>query len=372
MKKAIVSVINDLVTDQRVHRSCNTLHEMGLEVVLIGRKKRKSLLLAPRAYKTKRMKLFFEKGPFFYAEFNIRLFFYLLFHKADVLLSNDLDTLLPNFITHKLKRIPIVFDSHEYFTGTPELINRPLVKKTWKNIECFILPKLSEMITVNAAIAKLFEQEYGIKVWVVRNIPMNHPVLHPESRIKLGLPKNQKIILIQGSGLNIDRGIEELVEAISFIDNAILLIIGDGDVIPLIKQKVSTQQLQTKIIFIPKQPFERLQQYTRHADLGVSFDKDTNINYRFSLPNKIFDYIHAGVPILASPLVEVKNIIDQYQVGECTENHDPKHIADRINSMLKNEAQLKNYKTNTLKASKELNWEIEKTQLIRIFDKYAG
>jgi len=372
MKKIIVSVINDLVTDQRVHRSCVTLHEMGFEVVLIGRQKSNSLKLEPRDYTTHRMRLLFEKGPLFYAEYNLRLFFLLLFHSAGMLLSNDLDTLLPNFIIHKLKRIPIVFDSHEYFTETPELANRKTVKRIWKSIERYILPKLKDVITVNSSIAQLLEKEYGIKVVVVRNIPMNPKTTIHLSKKELGLPENQKIILIQGSGLNIDRGIEELTEAMVFVDEAMLIIIGDGDVIPPIKQKVNTLNLEEKIKFIPKQSFEKLQQYTKHADLGISIDKDTNLNYRFSLPNKIFDYIHAGIPVLCSPLIEIKNIVEKYEIGECIENHDPKHIADRINAMLKDVAQLKKYKGNTLKASKELNWENEKSQLIRIFDKYAG
>lgn len=371
MKRIIVSVINDLVTDQRVHRSCLTLHQMGFTVLLIGRQKKKSLRLTQRDYKTHRMKLLFEKGPLFYVEYNLRLFFILLFHSADLLLSNDLDTLLPNFIIHKLKRIPLVFDSHEYFTETPELANRKIVKRIWKSIERFILPKLKEMITVNSSIAQLFEKEYGIKVAVVRNIPMNHKISVHLSKKELGLPENRKIIIIQGSGLNIDRGIEELVEAMSFVENAILLIIGDGDVIPRVKQKVQLLSLEKKVIFIPKQSFEKLQAYTKHADLGMSIDKDTNLNYRYSLPNKIFDYIHAGIPVLCSPLVEIKNIVEKYEIGECIESHDPKHIAKNIDSILNDVVQLKKYKTNTLKASKELNWDHEKSQLIRIFEKYV-
>jgi glycosyltransferase involved in cell wall biosynthesis len=344
---------------------------MGFEVLLIGRKKQDSLILNTRDYKTRRMNLLFEKGPLFYAEYNIRLYFYLLFHSADILFANDLDTLLPNFIIHKIKRIPIVFDSHEYFTETPELINRPVVRKVWKSIERFILPKLPEMITVNSSIAKLFESEYGIKVSVIKNIPLKNETIINLTKKELGLPENQKLILIQGSGLNVDRGLEELCEAMAFIQQAKLIIIGDGDVIPLIKQKALNLQLNDKIIFIPKQTFQYLHQYTKHADLGLSIDKDTNLNYHFSLPNKIFDYIHAGVPILCSPMVEVKNIVEKYKVGECIENHNPKHIAERVNSILKNEKKLKHFKENTIWASKELNWENEKLGLINILQKHV-
>ncbi len=371
MKRVIVSVINDLVTDQRVHRTCTTLHEMGFDVLLIGRKKRDSLTLISRVYKTRRMNLLFEKGPLFYAEFNFRIYVYLLFHSADLLFSNDLDTLLPNFIIHKVKRIPIIYDSHEYFTGTPELTNRPVIKKVWKSIERYILPKLPEMITVNTSIAQLFEKEYGIKVSIVRNIPMRNEITINLTKNDLGLPENRKLILIQGSGLNIDRGLEELCEAMTFVQQAMLIIVGDGDVIPLIKQKAKNLQLNDKIKFIPKQTPEYLQQYTKHADLGLSIDKDTNLNYRYSLPNKIFDYIHAGIPVLCSPLVEVKNIVEKYKIGECIDNHNPVDIAERINTMLKNKAKLKQYKGNTELASKELNWNNEKLNLINILQKHV-
>ena len=132
MKRVIVSVINDLSTDQRVHKVCTTLFKLGYDVTLVGRRQRKSLPLEKRDYKTKRMFLLFEKGPLFYLEFQRRLFRYLLFHKADVLVANDLDTLLPNYLISKLKGSNLVYDSHELFCEVPELQSNPTKKKLWK------------------------------------------------------------------------------------------------------------------------------------------------------------------------------------------------------------------------------------------------
>ncbi|MBN8695922.1 MAG: glycosyltransferase [Bacteroidetes bacterium] len=369
MKKAIVSVINDLSTDQRVHKVCTSLQAMGYDVTLVGRKQRKSLPLQERAYKTKRMFLLFENGPLFYLEYQKRLFWYLIFHKADVLVSNDLDTLLPNFLVSKLKGGELVYDSHEIFCEVPELQNNPTKKNIWKSLERWIFPKLKHVFTVNDSIAKIYSEEYKVPVQVIRNIPplVNQLKLKPTTKQELGIPQNKKIIVLQGAGINIDRGAEEAVEAMQYVNDAVLMIVGSGDVITLLHQMVEKLNLSDKAIFVGKVPFEKLLQYTHHADLGLTLDKDTNINYRYSLPNKLFDYIHAGVPVLASGLVEIKNIIDQYKVGDCIQSHDPKHIADKINSILNNENQLQDWKKNCKIAAENLNWEKEEKLLTQVY-----
>jgi len=327
--------------------------------------------LPDRSYRMKRMNLLFEKGPLFYAEFNFRLFLFLLFHKMDLLFSNDLDTLMPNFLISKLKSKPLVYDSHEYFTETPELVNRKFVQGTWKKIEAWIFPKLKDVITVNDSIANLFEKDYGIDVAVVRNIPPNRLPDENVTKPKIAVPLDKPIIVLQGSGINIQRGAEELVEAMQFVEVAHLLIIGGGDVIKDLKKMAKDLKLDQKITFLPKMPFEELSFYTKQASLGLTLDKDTNINYRFSLPNKLFDYIHAGVPVLASPLFEIKKIIDDYRVGETILNHEPTQIAQHITTIINNKEKLAEYKSNCKIAAKKLNWDIEKQTLINILKKYA-
>lgn len=372
VKKAIVSVINDLSTDQRVHKVCTTLEKLGFDVTLVGRKQRKSLPLANRSYKTKRMFLLFEKGPLFYAEYQVRLYLYLLFHKADVLVSNDLDTLWPNYKISKLKSANLVYDSHELFCEVPELQNNPKKKNIWKNIERKIFPKLKYVFTVNDSIAKMYSEEYKVDVKVVRNIPLlsGQKTIENSSKEQLGIPSDKKIIVLQGAGINIDRGAEEAVEAMQYVDNALLLIIGSGDVMDVLKQLVEKLKLTDKVKFIGKVPFQKLVQYTRCADLGLTLDKDTNINYKYSLPNKLFDYIHAGVPVLSSGLVEIKKIIDEYAIGDCITSHEPKHIADKITAILSDENKLQVWKKNTKIASEKLNWEIEEKGLIEVHSKF--
>lgn len=328
-----------------------------------------SLEITKRPYQTHRMQLIFEKGPFFYAEYNIRLFFYLLFHSADLHFSNDLDTILPNFVISKITGSKLIFDSHEYFTETPELTHRPVVQKVWKVIESYCVPRINSLITVNESIANLFKKKYDKEFKVIRNIPKRVESLKFKTKAELGLPEDRKIILLQGAGINIDRGTEELIEAMQFVDkNHLLLIIGSGDVIDILKERSIELQLYDQIRFIPKQALEDLYQYTRHADLGLSIDKDTNINYRFSLPNKIFDYIHAEVPILSTRLVEIERIIVTYKIGDFIESHQIKHLAEKLNYMLSDDYLLRKWKANTQRAKEVLNWEKEELLLIDLID----
>lgn len=364
-------MINDLVSDQRVDKTCRVLTELGFKVLLVGRVRKNSPPLPDRNYQMHRMRLFFDKGPFFYAEYNIRLLFFLLSRKCQLLVANDLDTLLPNYIIHRLKKAQLVYDSHELFTETPEVIHRKFVRNVWLRIERSIFPRLNDALTVSDSIAGIFTERYGIPVTVVRNIPPSRNFTKRLSRSDLGLPENKKILVMQGSGINIQRGAEELIESMQYLDGHYLLIIGGGDVMEQLKALASSLNLADRIQFIPRLPVDQLYQYTMNADLGISIDKDTNLNYRYSLPNKLFDYIHAGVPVLTSSLVEVKKIVDQYDIGITLDDHAPEHIAGKVKIALSDEKQIDKWKENLKFATSELNWTKEKLKLEAIFVKYA-
>lgn len=361
--KIIVSVTNDLVTDNRVHKVCTSLIKFGFQVLLIGRTHHKSLPLAPRKYATKRFRLIFQKGPAFYAEYNFRLFVFLLFTRFDVVLANDLDSLAANFLTARFKQKPLVYDSHEYFTEVPELIRRPKIKRIWEKLEKSMLPKIKHAYTVCDSIAQIYNQKYKVNFKVVRNIPQAESlylgnVEKPES--------DKKTILYQGA-VNIGRGLEQAILAMKFIENAKLVIVGDGDIKPDLEALVKYEKLHEKVEFLGRLSIEQLKNVTPTANLGISIEEDLGLNYRFALPNKLFDYIHAGIPLLVSNLPEMKTIVEKYKIGEITSTLNPPELAEKLKTALFDIQQRKTWKINLKKAARELSWENEEKVLKKIY-----
>lgn len=366
--KVVLSVTNDLYTDPRVDKVCNFLTRNGFDVTLVGRRYGDSATLAPRAYKTHRLRLLFRKGAFFYAEYNIRLFFFLLFHHFDLFVANDLDTLLPNFLICKQKRKRLVYDSHEYFCGELSIADRPFVKRVWKSIERFCFPKLKDVITVSQSIVDQYEQEYGIRPHLVRNIPPKATPPVTETRVSLQLPEDKTIIILQGNGINEGRGGEELVEAMPFVDEkAVFLIVGSGTVIPQLKERVKDLQLEHRVRFVSRVTPEMLYNYTYLSDIGIALDRDLSMNLRFSLPNKLFEYIKAGTPVVVSNLIERARIVGQYRVGLIVEDFQADNIAEKINKLVNDKQLYNDLKANCKIAAEDLCWENEEKVLEEIY-----
>ncbi len=364
-KKIIVSVTSDLVSDNRVHKVCTTLHNMGFDVLLVGRKLPASLPVENRQYSVKRFNLPFRKGLQFYAAYNIRLYLFLLFSKFDFLLSNDLDTLPANFIAAKVKNKPLVYDSHEYFTEVPELINRPQVKKVWEWLEKKMVPNIKTAFTVCNSIARIYEKKYGTPFKVVRNIPVAAEFpSKPEKSENV-----EKIILYQGA-VNIGRGLEQAILAMHFVENAKLIIAGNGDILTKLQQLVINEKLRNKVEFTGRLSIEELAKLTPQADLGLSIEEDLGLNYRFALPNKLFDYIQAQVPVLITNLPEMAAIVNQYQIGEITGSIEPRLLAEKITDALNNQEKRKVWKANLPLAAKELTWENEEEVIREIFEQF--
>jgi glycosyltransferase involved in cell wall biosynthesis len=288
--------------------------------------------------------------------FNLQLFLYLLFQRADILWASDLDTLLPNYIISQLKKIKLIYDSHEYFT---ESVHKKSSKKLWEKLESYLFPRLKNVITVNESIKKVYEEKFRVPITVIRNVP--HQFKTNETDKNIVLPKDKKILIMQGMGLNENRGAEEAIEMMQLLpEDFMLYFIGSGTILNNLKEMVIELRLESKVIFVNPLPYEQMMEYTRQSFLGLIFEKiEVSDEHRFSLPNKFFDYLHAGIPVLSSKAPEIKKIIEKYDVGDFICSFDPKEIAEKIISISKDEITYQMWKLNTVKASSKLNWKNE-------------
>lgn len=268
----------------------------------------------------------------------------------------------------KLFSKKLVYDSHELYTEVGELIHRPRIQKVWLSIEKFIFPKLKNVYTVNKSIADFYQKKYDVDINIVRNIA---PKLQNKS-VDLAFSKKIKgdknLLILQGSGINLDRGAEEAIQMMQYLENIVLFIIGGGDVFSELKILVKSLGLEEKVFIKDKMPYNELMEYTKIADLGLSLDKPTNLNYEFSLPNKVFDYIQAETPLLVSNRIEVAHLILENNIGWVIDDVEPKKLAEKVKQIFSDNNEYKIKKRYLKEASEKYYWGKESENLKKIFN----
>jgi glycosyltransferase involved in cell wall biosynthesis len=357
LKRIYFTVTNDLTFDQRMHRICNSLSGAGYEICLVGRKLNSSLPLEKKPFRQIRIRNFFNKGFIFYAEYNIRLFFLLLFHRMDVICSIDLDTILPGLIVSKLRNIIRVYDAHEYFTEMKEVRTRKNIKKMWTWIEKVSVPRYESGYTVSQGLANAFREKYNRNYKVIRNFPLMR-ILDPSV-------KKERFILYHGA-VNEGRGFEYLIPAIKKTMEK-LVICGDGNfmnqLVTLIQKNDMQQQVELKGMVMPDELFLLAQR----ASLGVGLAEKDGINQYYSLANKFTDYIHAGLPQVAMDYPEYHSLNEQFEVAILINDLSTEGIATTISAVMNNQELLERLHVNCLEARKVFNWQSEERILIQFY-----
>jgi glycosyltransferase involved in cell wall biosynthesis len=360
--RATIAVISDLSTDMRVQKQALLLTEMGYAVTLIGRHTGNSPSLFLPRVRIRRLSVIVRRGPLMYILFNLSLFLRLLVRRTDLYVANDLDTLIPCYYVSRLFGKPLVYDAHEYFTGQYGLEERKFKYSVWKKAERVIVPKIRHMITVSNSIAQLYAKEYGVEPVVIMNAAPSTEELIPYNRNNLRVGEEDLLVVYQGSGINPGRGVMELINAMTMLERIRLIIIGSGDMIEEVKHAVSYKGLGSNVIFLPRMKWEEMMQFTMCCDAGLSLDPDNCINQLFSLPNKLFDYIAAGIPAVVSPLPEVSAVVERYACGLILSHVTPYTIAGALERLRDDRDLLSELKKKAREASKVINWENERVK----------
>ena len=344
-----------------MQRICNTLAINGYNVLLTGRKLKHSIPLKKENYRQKRISCLFNKSFLFYIEYNVRLLFFLLFAKADIICAIDLDTILPCLLASAIKNKIRVYDAHELFAEQKEIITRPFVHKVWITLERFAVPKFKNGYTVNSFIKDELHERYGVNYEIVRNLPLQSD----SSPIKNINP--QPYIIYQGA-VNQGRSFETLIPAMKYVD-AQLVICGNGNFYDQVKGLIAANNVSDKVILKGLIQPNELRDIAAGATLGVTLFEATGLNQYQSLANRFFDYIMAGIPQVCVNYPEYKKVNDVYNIGVMIDDTSEASIATAINLLLNDSIVYEKLRYNTLKARAELNWQAEQKHLLEFYKK---
>ena len=281
--------------------------------------------------------------------------------KPEVIYAVDLDTMLAAKIYSVLRRLPLVYDSHEYFTEVPELSGRPLKKAIWTAVGKLAINENTQCITVNHSLAQLLEEKYGVPFTVIRNIPPQVEEIH----FDLDPTKDKKIIVYLGA-VNEGRGIELFCQAAheGYLDDYDLWIIGNGDLLP---QLLNQYKKQKNIVFYDWVAPDQLSALLSKCWIGLNLLDAVSQSYYYSLTNKYFDYCHHGLPALHMDYPEYRQLQELYHTSYLVPSYDLKALLTGIQHF-EDPAEYKKSKLACKEASLDLNWENESQKLNEISD----
>jgi glycosyltransferase involved in cell wall biosynthesis len=286
----------------------------------------------------------------------------------DIYHSNDLNTLAQGWFCAKwrFRHKKLIYDSHEVQTSRTGYSN-PIYRK----MENFLIKKIDEMLVENDTRAKYNEDLYGFYPHVVHNYPFKQ-LSQSDEKVNLheilNIPRNEKILLYQG-GIQTGRGLDKLIKAVPMFKEGVLVLIGDGKIKKDLQEMVKEMNLEEKVKFHPKVPLEDLPNFTRNGYIGFQVLNNVCFNHYSASSNKLFEYMMAGVPVVACDFPEIKKVVDKEQTGITVDSHNPTKIAEGVNKLLSNPTLREIYSKNSFAARNRYNWEEEKQELLNVYSK---
>lgn len=367
--RVLFLVMNDVANDHRVVKEAETLLAAGHEVHAVGvaraglpaRETFRGIAVRrvrARPWPTRKAR---------FAEYAARAAAASLRIRPHAIHANDLDTLLPGWAAARLCGARLVYDSHELYLESEHLLGRPRETRIWEAIERRLAPRADAALTVCASIARELESRYGIaRVHVVRNLPRRDRGTEVRE-LAPGRSPGEPLLLHQGF-LQKGRGLETMVEALRFYPEARLVLLGEGPEEAALRERARVAGVLERVVFRPPVPLADLLAHTRAADLGLVLYEGRSLNYKYALPNKLFEYIMAGVPVLASDLPEMRAVVAPRGVGRLLADARPEAIARAARGMLEDREALAAMRARCREAAEDLCWEREEKTLLEIYD----
>ncbi|NNE15515.1 MAG: glycosyltransferase [Saprospiraceae bacterium] len=306
----------------------------------------------------RKIKTFFKRGILFYLEFNIRLFISLLRSSSDGISAADIDTLPAAYLASKIKRKTLFFDAHEIFHEVPELLGKPLKKKIWFMLSNFLFKRVSRKYTVNHSLRLKFKQDFNTNFDVIMNVPSlkttnNNPQKDFNKLIYLGV-------------VNKGRGVEIAISALQTLTDFSLQIIGEGDLIEEMKALSKQKGVDKRVTFSGYVSPSELSSHLENGSVGLNLLIPESENYKLSLANKHFDYIHAKLPSICMRFPEYEIINEKHAVSILVDEYSETALIEGINTLYKGNTYSQLQENCTLAAT-NYNWEKESQKLLSVY-----
>ena len=289
--------------------------------------------------------------------------------RAQVYHAQDLYSLPVAYAAAKRHRAALVYDSHEYYLGMDSLIGRRLERSVWASVERAFIGKADRVITVGDVIADTLRTRYPIRrPVVVRNCPVFRRSERSDAlREWLGIPKSVGIVLYQGV-IDPGRGLLTILESLKRVEGCCLVMLGDGHILDEVKEHARRLGLADRTFFPGSVPLRELMRYTASADVGIHLIENTCLNHYYCLPNKLFEYMMAGLPVVISDFPEMGKVVREAQAGLLVDPADSVQVAEAIQTLLRDEGLRRTFSEHGLRAAKEqYNWERESLKLERVY-----
>ena len=291
--------------------------------------------------------------------------------RADVYHAHDLDALWPSARAAARRGARLVYDSHELFVEQSSLVRRPAIRGFWRWLERRLIRRVDRVLTVSSAIAECLRQSYGLEQppVLLRNLPpFREPVAGDALRQALGLVGDREPLVLYQGGFLTDNGLADQITAMSRIDQGRLVLLGSGPTEESLRSQVAALGLHDRVHFLPRLPFPQLHALTCGADLGLCVIRPTGNSFLWSMPNKLFEYMMAGLPVVAGDTPEIRRVIEETEAGVLVDPGDPDAIAGAIGDLLADGPRRRRLGEAALRSAERYCWEREVPRLLRVYE----
>ncbi len=257
---------------------------------------------------------------------------------------------------HKAK---LVFDSRELYPYVAATSKRPWITLFWHLLSWRYVPKADAVFTVSKSIAERLSMFYDIpEPPVLHNVPAFRKDILPNNQLRRAANvSDDKVLILHQGNMQQSRGCDLLIRAMEEVENAVLVFLGNGPLKKHLQNLVIRLGLDDKVRFLAPVPPDELLRMTAGADFGVTLLEDTCLNHRFALPNKLFEYLMVGLPVMASALPEIENVIKRFNVGQTVDPENSAALVATLQCMVDNEGARAEWRKNSPMVFQEYNWE---------------